>query len=145
MRPSLAAIRACGSRPAKEAALKLLELTAGGVMAYHDSPLGFRHGPNAHYDDDIVTELAAELGTDRVVVLEVGDPAPPPGAKSVRTWRANGLDDVEDVLVAVVYAVFAQLFALRYSVRAGLQPDNPFPSGEVNRVVRGVTVHPYPA
>src|SRR6185369_16976892 len=32
---------------AREAALKLLELTAGQVVSYWDSPLGFRHGPKA--------------------------------------------------------------------------------------------------
>jgi tagatose-6-phosphate ketose/aldose isomerase len=36
----------------------------------------------------------------------------------------------------------AQLLALRFSVALGLTPDNPFPDGEVNRVVQGVTVHP---
>jgi hypothetical protein len=49
------------------------------------------------------------------------------------------------LLVGVVYTVVAQLYALLSSVRAGLQPDNPLPSGKLNRVVRGVTVHPYPA
>ena len=37
--------------------------------------------------------------------------------------------------------VYAQLIALRASLHQGLRPDNPFPSGEVNRVVQGVTLH----
>jgi tagatose-6-phosphate ketose/aldose isomerase len=147
---------------AREAALKLLELTAGDVLGYHESPLGFRHGPKAmltddtlvvvlrstdaytsRYDDDIVTELARGLEPGQVVVL-AGSALPPEVDEAAGwTWRAEGLEGLEDVLVAVVYVVFAQLYALRSSVVRGLTPDNPFPSGEVNRVVRGVVVHPY--
>ena len=36
-----------------------------------------------------------------------------------------------------VYTVVAQLYALLSSVRVGRQPDNPLPSGKLNRVVRG--------
>lgn len=32
---------------AQEAALKMLELTAGKVVASFDTPLGFRHGPKS--------------------------------------------------------------------------------------------------
>ena len=38
--------------------------------------------------------------------------------------------------------VCAQLIGVHGSVALGLTPDNPFPSGEVNRVVQGVTIHP---
>ena len=146
---------------AQESALKLLELTAGDVLGYHDSALGFRHGPKAmlnddtlvvvlrstdpytrQYDDDIAAELIRELDPEKVVVLSAR-PLPAELAGSGR--EVPGLDGLDDVQVAVVYAVFVQLFALRSSVARGLTPDNPFPSGEVNRVVRGVVVHPYPA
>ncbi len=149
---------------ARESALKLLELTAGDVLAYHESPLGFRHGPKAlltedtlvvvlrsgdaytsRYDDDIVAELTRELGPDQVVVL--GTRALPDALSDAVgwSWVAEGLEDLDDAQVAVVHAVFAQLLALRSSVARGLTPDNPFPSGEVNRVVQGVTLHPFPA
>src|SRR5690606_27314870 len=36
----------------REAALKLLELTAGRVPAFADTPLGFRHGPKSLLDRD---------------------------------------------------------------------------------------------
>jgi tagatose-6-phosphate ketose/aldose isomerase len=149
---------------AQEAALKLLELTAGDVVGHHDTPLGFRHGPKAmltddtlvvvlrstdayaaRYDDDIVAELTRDLDPRQVVVLsDRALPAAIAGSAGW-TWRADVLEGLDDVQVAVVYAVFAQLFALRSSIVRGLTPDNPFPSGEVNRVVRGVSVHPYPA
>ncbi|RYZ27062.1 MAG: hypothetical protein EOP01_08190 [Propionibacteriaceae bacterium] len=37
------------------------------------------------------------------------------------------------------------LLALESAARRGLDPDVPFPGGEVNRVVRGVRIHPLPA
>jgi tagatose-6-phosphate ketose/aldose isomerase len=42
------------------------------------------------------------------------------------------------------YAVLAQQFALLASVECGLTPDNPFPSGELSRVVRGITIYSLP-
>ncbi len=136
---------------AQESALKLLELTAGRVVSYHDSSLGFRHGPKAvlddhtlavvyasseaytrAYDDDIVAELQASLGSEHVVVI------------SAERWGGD-LDGLPDVLLSAPFVVFAQQFALQTSLQLGLTPDNPFPSGEVNRVVQGVIVHPLPA
>lgn len=37
---------------AREAALKVLELTAGKLAAFYDSPTGFRHGPKSLVDDE---------------------------------------------------------------------------------------------
>ena len=44
---------------AQESALKVLELTAGKVVALHDSPMGFRHGPKSVTDDDTVIEAGS--------------------------------------------------------------------------------------
>nr|WP_281372784.1 SIS domain-containing protein [Kineococcus aurantiacus] len=135
---------------AQESALKLLELTAGRVAAFHDTPLGFRHGPKsivddrtlvvvhgsadpytARYDADIVAELRADH-PGRVVHLGVEDFALP------------GLDGLGDGLRAVAMATFSQLLALGASVRQGCDPDDPFPDGTVNRVVQGVRIHELP-
>jgi tagatose-6-phosphate ketose/aldose isomerase len=45
--------------------------------------------------------------------------------------------------MALPYVLVAQLFALGVSLSLGLTPDSPSASGQVNRVVKGVTVHPY--
>ncbi len=37
---------------ARESALKVLELTAGKLAAFYDSPTGFRHGPKSLVDDE---------------------------------------------------------------------------------------------
>lgn len=140
---------------AQECALKVLELTAGRIAAFHDSPLGFRHGPKAvvddetlvivlrssdpHtrlYDDDIVDELRA---TRPGHVLVVGADADT-DALAVPLTAVDGLDDG---LRAVAAVVFPQLLAHAASVALGCTPDNPFPDGTVNRVVQGVTIHPF--
>lgn len=41
------------------------------------------------------------------------------------------------------YLVFGQILALKKSLNLGLTPDNPCPTGEVNRVVKGVTIHQF--
>lgn len=142
---------------AREAALKCLELTAGGVIALSESSLGFRHGPKAvltprtvaavfvsgdehrrAYDLDIARELTASLGPGRVVL--VTDEEHPGSAVRWHVPRPPGLPDSLWALAAVIPA---QLFALELSLAAGLTPDNPFPGGEVNRVVQGVTIHDY--
>jgi tagatose-6-phosphate ketose/aldose isomerase len=143
---------------ARESALKLLELTAGAVVSYFDTSLGFRHGPKAVlrprtlavlfrsndeysrcYDEDIADELRSALGAEHVLVVTAAasnEPAVGGG------WQVAGLDDVEDAALALPFVVIAQTFALEVSLELGLTPDNPFPAGEVNRVVQGVTIHP---
>jgi tagatose-6-phosphate ketose/aldose isomerase len=146
---------------ARESALKLLELTAGGVVSYHDTALGFRHGPKSvlregtlvvvflsndpytrRYDEDMAEELRQGLGPENVLVVTGRDVG---AAEQGGAWRVDGLDDLDDVLLALPFVVIAQLVALRFSLALGRTPDNPFPDGEVNRVVQGVTVHPLPA
>jgi tagatose-6-phosphate ketose/aldose isomerase len=142
---------------AREAALKLLELTAGEVVSYFDSPLGFRHGPKSvmdadtlavvfvsadrytrRYDLDIIAEIRAQLGPDGVTALAV-EPIPTTLGDAFVVPGLSGLDDSS---VALAYLVFAQYLALFTALEYGKTPDNPFPAGEVSRVVKGVTIHP---
>jgi len=142
---------------AREAALKLLELTAGQVVSSWDSSLGFRHGPKAfleqgtlcfvfvsadpysrRYDEDIADELRHALGDEHVVEVSVH------AGGSRPTWHIGDLGHIPDSLIALPYAVLAQQFALLASVECGLAPDNPFPSGELSRVVRGITIYSLP-
>ncbi|MGY4651171.1 SIS domain-containing protein [Mycobacterium sp. URHB0021] len=142
---------------ARESALKMLELTAGEVVTYFDSPLGFRHGPKSvldrdtlvvvyvstdpytrRYDLDIIAEIRAQLGADAVTVIST-EPTPAGLGPAV---VVPGLAGMDDSLVALGYLVFAQYLALFTSLEYAKTPDNPFPSGEVSRVVRGVTIYP---
>lgn len=141
---------------AQEAALKLLELTAGQIVSFHDSPLGFRHGPKAilndetlavvfvsadpytrRYDLDIVAELKRALRDEQVLVVTAGDSA---GQDII---HLDGLTDLDDGFAAVAAIVPAQILALSFALEIGTTPDNPFPNGDVNRVVRGVRIHDF--
>jgi len=143
---------------ARESALKLLELSAGGIDSYFESALGFRHGPKSlldertiavayvsndpytrRYDEDITAELRRALGPAHVLEVSAHGGERGEGAVAI---TVPGVEDVPDALATIVFVMVAQLFALRASLALGRTPDNPFPDGEVNRVVRGVTVHP---
>jgi len=137
---------------AREAALKVLELTAGRVLALANTPLGFRHGPKStlngetlvvvfrsvqplarRYEQDLLEELRADGVAGKV--LSIG---PQVDAGDDYTLPVPALPDS---WLAPVWLPFAQLYALQRSAALGLTPDNPFPDGTVNRVVKGVTIH----
>jgi tagatose-6-phosphate ketose/aldose isomerase len=142
---------------AREAALKMLELTDGELVATADSTLGFRHGPktilNEHtlvllivsndaytrrYDLDLLHELRREGRAAGVLALHAGS-IEPAHADDVRLSLPS---DAPDLALAPVALVFAQYLALLSSLRLGRTPDNPSTSGTVSRVVKGVTIHP---
>lgn len=139
---------------AHEAGLKFLELTAGARVSFFESALGFRHGPKAvvHdntqvivfvssdpytrlYDLDIVAELRAGIGEEKVLVL-AASPVDVPGA-----WVLPDLARVPDAFAAAVHIIVPQLLGVFTSAGLGKHVDNPFPSGDVNRVVQGVVIH----
>lgn len=142
----------------REAALKLLELSDGQVVALHDSPLGFRHGPktvvdadtlvvvllsnDAHarrYDLDLLGELRRDGRAGQVLALSGRAEAEADGG-----WvLLDGVAAAPDLALALACIVFCQSFALLQSLALGLRPDTPSVSGTVNRVVRGVTIHPF--
>ena len=143
---------------ARESALKVLELTAGRVVAMGDSPLAFRHGPKSVLDDstlvvmylsndshtraydlDLLRELRQSQGDENVLAVSAdrGD-----HAVGDRSWQLPDAADLADAALAIPAVLCAQLLALHSSLALGLTADNPFPSGEVNRVVQGVRIHP---
>lgn len=145
----------------QEAGLKMLELTAGDLMATHDSPLGFRHGPksmvNAEtlvveffsnhpytrlYDTDLLNELRRDKKAKRVVAVSAKNDAVV-SDQPENALYVEGFEQAQDYHLVFPYACFAQLYALHSSISRGHTPDNPCPTGEVNRVVQGVIVHPY--
>jgi tagatose-6-phosphate ketose/aldose isomerase len=144
---------------AREAALKLLELTDGRVAALADTPLGFRHGPKTivnartlvvlfvsgdayarRYDLDLLGELRRDGVAARVVAL-----AADPAALAAGDFLVPGSANATDLGLCFAYVAFAQCLALLQSLSLGITPDNPNPSGTVNRVVRGVSIYPLEA
>ncbi len=142
---------------AREAALKMLELTDGLVVAASETALGFRHGPKTFlnaktlvvmflsnnsytraYEIDLLNELRNDGIAARVLALTGKTSAV--AAPSDEVCIA-GAADAADIDLCFPYAVFAQSLALRQSVALGLRPDTPNASGVVNRVVQGVSVY----
>jgi tagatose-6-phosphate ketose/aldose isomerase len=142
---------------AREAALKLLELTDGKIVAAFDSPLGFRHGPKTivtgdtllfvfmsndpytrRYDLDLLRELRSDALAGRVIAItaQVHD-----AVTQGEHLHVPHLADAADGDLSFPYIVCGQLYAFHRSLSVGNTPDQPSNSGTVSRVVRGVTIH----
>lgn len=136
---------------ARETALKLLELTAGERLGFFESTMGFRHGPKslvqadtlifvflsanpytAQYDRDLYNELVKDQKADQVVLI--GD------ASGAFQAEISKLDEIARIFP---FLVIGQLYAFYSSLHLGYTTDNPCPTGEVNRVVQGVTLYSY--
>jgi len=145
---------------ALEAALKMLELTDGRVVSIGESPLGFRHGPKTivngstlvvaflsndpytrQYDLDLLRELRSDAVAGRVLALTAGTDEPESRDTLALGAGGRALTDLE---LCLPYAAFAQTLALHRSISLGLSPDTPNAAGTVNRVVQGVSIHPFP-
>ncbi|MDR7079479.1 tagatose-6-phosphate ketose/aldose isomerase [Neobacillus niacini] len=144
---------------AREAALKSLELAAGKVATFFDTSLGYRHGPksimneetltvvllssNPHtrkYDISILEELYHE--TNRGKIIAVSHREDEEAAQYSDHLVNLNYDAPNDVYLAFPMVMVAQKLALEKSLLLGIAPDNPSPSGQVNRVVKGVTIYP---
>ena len=93
------------------------------------------------YDLDILEELRAAVDPARVVAVDAEGLVTAGG----RQIAVQGLDALSDSFLAAVYVVVAQILGLSFALAVGTTPDNPFPSGVVNRVVKGVRLHELPA
>jgi tagatose-6-phosphate ketose/aldose isomerase len=142
---------------AREAALKMLELSDGKVVALAETPLGFRHGPKTivngktlvvmflsndpyarRYEMDLLRELRSDGVAARVAVLDAG------GASEFGNGEGlavAGATDASNLSLCFPYVVFAQTFAFLQSLTLGLRPDTPNARGVVNRVVQGVSIY----
>lgn len=118
---------------AHEAALKMLELSAGQVVAVHESSLGFRHGPKSilndksvvvlfmsqdpytrKYDMDILREVAAdESGLQVVVLTEQADEEIEKLADVTVAVNFGQESLTTDFQLALLYILFGQALALK--------------------------------
>ncbi len=149
---------------AREAALKMLELSDGKVVALAETPLGFRHGPKTivngktlvvmflsndpyarQYEMDLLRELRSDAVAGRVVALAANATnARPEGQSPQEDWIAiPAPPETSNLGLCFPYAVFVQSLAFLQSLTLGLRPDTPNARGVVNRVVQGVTIYPW--
>lgn len=144
----------------REAQLKVLELTAGKVATVFDSSLGFRHGPKSfvdgntllfvfinndsytrQYDIDILNEVAG----DQIAasVIGIGQKVAGENEFAGQHFMFTESKLLPEAYLALPDILFAQTIALQSSISVGNTPDTPSPTGTVNRVVQGVTIHPF--
>jgi len=147
------------SGAALEAALKLLEMTAGRVGAISETYLGLRHGPMSYmnaktlvvcflsqdataraYESDLIREIdQKKLGMMKVIVGEAVS------SDLIRerdvAIECPGLGELGEYSVPVVEVMVGQLLGLFRCIHEGLRPDLPSENGVINRVVQSFALH----
>lgn len=145
---------------AQEAQLKILELAHGLVATSWDSCMGYRHGPKSFVDDktlvfvfanndaytrqydlDILNEIDGDEIASKIVAVQQAGATQFDGT----AFTFEGAETLPEAYLALPFVMVAQTISLLNSVRVGNTPDTPSPSGTVNRVVKGVTIHPFEA
>ena len=144
---------------AEESRLKLQELTDGAVMCAFDSFLGFRHGPKAlvnrdsllvyllsskpevqRYELDLIRQINSNNKVQAGIIVCQSKPAIEEDCYDLCV--EIGLpDSVADYYACVSYIFVGQLMGLYKSIATGLCPDSPSVSGNISRVVEGVTLY----
>ena len=148
-----------GFGAAQEAALKMLEMTAGRVTTLCETFLGFRHGPMSFvqqetlivaflssnsslraYETDLLQELdRKKLGLSKLIV---GEKIP---AEVLRNGdvaiECLGLAELGDQDSATIHVVVAQLLSFFRCLEEGLHPDSPSEDGIIQRVVEKFPLH----
>ena len=145
---------------AEECHLKLQELTDGAVVCKFDSFLGFRHGPKAvvnsksivvylmteqedvqRYERDLVKQVDANNKPVAQIIVIAGKAPELPGVKADLVVKMPYGPKENDFYGIVPYVLVGQLLGYYASLAHGLNPDAPSVSGNIHRVVEGVTIY----
>ena len=146
---------------AHEGSLKMMELSNGAVNTAYDSATGFRHGPKsvikdntltlhfisndpftAKYDMDLLREILNEKTKNTVIAIHTSKDAGIKADEVIDLGSAQ-YGFAGDLCLGISGLLFFQILAMFKSLGLGITTDNPSPGGQVNRVVKGVTVSPY--
>ena len=144
----------------REGAVKSQELTNGAVCASYDTPTGFRHGPKTilndstltvfmasplelagMYDRDMLAELCAHRPNNVVLVAREDLPYETDGPDYQVRYRSPAEYHLSEMSAYIFSLLFLQVLSFEKSLAMHITTDNPCPSGEVNRVVQGVSIH----
>jgi len=144
---------------AREASLKMLEMSSGRITTMCETFLGLRHGPmsfvhkdalvvcqlSSHpttraYELDLLAELdRKQLGLSKLII---GENVPESAVRfGDEVIHCPGLARMGDNEAATVYVVVCQLLSFFRSMQEGLQPDSPSEGGIINRVVESFPLH----
>ena len=144
---------------ADECALKVVELSAGKVTTLAETPLGLRHGPMSSvdgqtlfvaflssdprrrgYELDLLREIDRKrLGRVRLAVT-AGDGAEISPLVDYRL-PLNCPMNFPDYYRPALDVILGQLLGLFASLRCGLKPDQPSPTGAITRVVQPIKLY----
>lgn len=146
----------CMKAYAQESALKVLELTQGRISTLFDTLTGFRHGPKSFINDksliviylnddkltrqyelDLIKELRSQQNGYKILVI-YHDLVQCDVDYSIQCIY----NDLPMELVGLKMIIMAHLIGFYKSLALNITVDNPCPTGEVNRVVTGVTIYP---
>ncbi len=143
---------------AREAHLKLQELTDGEIICKFDSFLGFRHGPKAIVNEStLVVYIFSNSSYVRQYELDLikgnnGNRKPKLTIGIANNQIENldldmmiilGGETLDDAIWTICSLVPLQLIALFKSLEMGYNPDSPSKSGAIHRVVQGVNIYEY--
>jgi tagatose-6-phosphate ketose/aldose isomerase len=140
---------------AREATLKMLEMTAGRVSTTCESYLGLRHGPMSYvhkdalvmcflssdptlraYETDLLRELDKKgLGLLKVIIIGENIPVELIRGHDVAI-ECQGLSRLGDEDSTVICVIAGQLLAFFRCLGEGLLPDAPSEDGVISRVVQ---------
>ncbi|MDM8301859.1 SIS domain-containing protein [Collinsella tanakaei] len=143
---------------AQEAQLKILELAHGLVATSWDTSMGYRHGPKSFVDDKTLVfvfvnndaytrqydlDILEEINGDGIAMKTIAVQQAGETAFGHASFTFEGYDALPEGYLALPFIMVGQTVSLLNSVRVGNTPDTPSPTGTVNRVVKGVTIHPW--
>jgi len=145
---------------AREAHLKLQELTDGIVIGKFDSFMGFRHGPKAvvnnktlivylssnnsyaqAYENDLINSVSEEQTPLQTILISENKNNDV--KVDTQIYFSENNKKISEDLLTICNIVPVQLLSFYKSLNSGLNPDTPSVSGAIHRVVQGVTIYDY--
>lgn len=145
---------------AEECHLKLQELTDGQVVCKFDSFLGFRHGPKAvinnktvvvyllsdnedvlRYEKDLIAQINSNNHLVAQIAVSCGKPVEIQDVTYDLQITMPNTAESAGAGICLPYVLVGQLLGFYKSEAVGLCPDTPSVSGNISRVVEGVTIY----
>jgi tagatose-6-phosphate ketose/aldose isomerase len=143
----------------REAALKMLEMTAGRVTTLCETYLGLRHGPMSFVHEDCLivgflssdsslrayeSDLLRELDRKKLGLLKVivGEDVPRNLLREDDVViECKGMKELEDSNSPIIDVLAGQLLAFFRCLEEGFRPDSPSENRIISRVVQSFTLH----
>ena len=145
---------------AREAHLKMQEMTNGAIMSAYDSFMGLRHGPKSVIKSDTLVvyllsddeysrkyeyDLMRQINTEHSPVAQIAvskKPISDPDIKldlQINCPECSPFSDNPYTYVADV--LIGQIVGYCLSIERGFNPDSPSTDGVISRVVNGVKIY----